>query len=366
MKTLLSFLNRIYAYLVRYYPHSYQEEFAEEMLLDFSALAADANKKGIFSLILFCLRELIEFPANLLRIHVREGRMFKILHSQPVNNGLRGALGFGIAFTLTVPLSTFVYENLSFWLNDIASRLQTFFYNLFHLQQASDLLSWIPTALNSLLTDLLFGVLLAALFADRSKYPRYILVGLLGWFLHHTVGYIFSVFNFWGFLTETQFWCFDYMLLAFSGAIFGLIFVVVKSERRLALPWLAMGAIIYPVFAYLLAKQLFHLFIFGTPWRFVGVTILMLILVASVFVVAIKLDNKRRLPWVVVTGTIAYPTVRLLMLAVDKFIYPSLISADLTLVNITVTNGIYGILFGLLLGLGLGSQKENNLPQLTT
>jgi len=255
---------------------------------------------------------------------------------------------------------------LSLWLNAIASGLQTFFYNLFHLQQASGLLSWIPTALNSLLTDLLFGVLLAVLFANRFTYPRYILVGLLGWFLHHTVGYIFSTFGFWGFLTETQFWYFDYMLLAFSGAVFGLVFVVVKSERRLALPWLAMGAIVYPVFAYLLAKQFFHLFIFGNPWRFVGVTILMLILVASVFVVAIKLDNKRKWPWVVVIGTIAYPGVRLLMVAVDKFVYPSLITTDLTLVNITVTNGIYGVLFGLLLGLGLGFQKENNPPQLTT
>jgi hypothetical protein len=35
MKMFLSTLIESYKYLLRLYPHSYQEEFAEEMLLDF-------------------------------------------------------------------------------------------------------------------------------------------------------------------------------------------------------------------------------------------------------------------------------------------------------------------------------------------
>ncbi|HXQ39083.1 MAG TPA: hypothetical protein VN843_34105 [Anaerolineales bacterium] len=114
MKTFLSFLNKIYAHVLRWYSHSYCEEFAEEMLLDFSALAADAGRRGILSLILFCLRELIDFPLNLLRVYFEEGRIFKILRSPPINNGLRSGLGFGMAFALALPVSMLISDLIFF------------------------------------------------------------------------------------------------------------------------------------------------------------------------------------------------------------------------------------------------------------
>ena len=67
----------------------------------------------------------------------------------------------------------------------------------------------------------------------RSRRGRYIFTGLLGWFLHHAAGYIFSLYNFWGFLTETQFWYFDYMLLAFSGRGFWSYFCRCKKRTTL-------------------------------------------------------------------------------------------------------------------------------------
>lgn len=100
MNSLVSILIAFYSRLLHLYPGIYQEEFAEEMLLDFSDMAMDATRRGIYSLILFCLRELVDFPINLLRIHWRQGHVFMILRSQPAQTGLRGAFGFGIGFAV--------------------------------------------------------------------------------------------------------------------------------------------------------------------------------------------------------------------------------------------------------------------------
>lgn len=113
MKTFLSFLNMIYAYLLRCYPLSYREEFEEQMLLDFSDIAIDTDRGGVYSLMLFCLRKSVDFPVHLLRAHFEDGRIFKILQSQPVSTGLRSALGFGIAFAIANRVSIFIVHNLA-------------------------------------------------------------------------------------------------------------------------------------------------------------------------------------------------------------------------------------------------------------
>ena len=355
MRSLLYTLKILYEILLRLYPRLFQEEFRGEMLSDFSDMAADAGRKGIFSLILFCLRELIDFPINLLRVHFEEGRIFKILRSQPVNHGLRSGLGFGIAFALTVPISIFVYNQLFFWLDS--------------MELGPELSLWIPGKLSALATGLILGASLALLFADRSQYSRYILVGMLGWFLSHLVGDIFMSFNLWGYLTGIQFWIFDCMVLAFSGAIFGLIFVIVKSEQRLTMHLLTIGAVIYLLFVYLSVKQFFNLFIFNlfifqAPWRFIDLIILMVILIASVFIIAGKISDSRKLLWVIVTGAVGSPATRLLLLLVGRLIYPQMITLDTTTTHwdISISNLIYGTLFGLFLGLGLGFQKKDS-PQ---
>ena len=109
---MTSIVIKIFSFLLCLYPAEFRSDFRGQMLQDFSDMAVDAERKGRFSLFLFCLRELIDFPVNLLRVHFEEGRKFKILRSQPVNNGLRSGPGFGITFALTVPISIFVYGKL--------------------------------------------------------------------------------------------------------------------------------------------------------------------------------------------------------------------------------------------------------------
>lgn len=362
MNRIVRFISTAYSFLLRLYPKAYRKEFAEEMLLDFSDMAIDAGRKGKFSLALFCIRELVDFPANLLRIHLEDGQMFKMLRFPPVNFGLRGALAYGIVFVLSLPINLFMYQKLFFWLDSFVTRLQVFYYDRFHVEQRFDWISWIPTALSSLLTGLILGVLLALLFADRSKYARYMLVSTLGWFLYHMVSNILAFFNFWVFLDNNQYIYFDYMMLAFSGTVLGLIFVVVNSERRHALRWLTLGVFVYPLFTYLWVDQLFDLLVFQSLWRFAGLTILLVILVASAFLAAIKLDSEV-LP-VMIAGTFGFPLVRPLMTFALGLFAPSTFTPNLNNVWIIITNAIYGVLFGLLLGIMLGFQNKSESRQI--
>lgn len=365
MNTIITRLTKIYGFLLHFYPTKFRTEFGEQMLLDFSELLGDASRKGLLGLIAFCLRELFDFPVSLLQVHLKEGSLYKVLRLRPVNYGLRGAIGFGIAFTLTAPLTTFVYDHLSFSLGATAIYLEPLLYGIFHLERGSGFQFFISSALSSFFTDLLFGLLLAVLFAsERSQYFRYMITGFLGWLLYHTMGFMFSAFNFWGFLTAPLYWWFNAMLMAFSGAVFGLVFMIVKSKRWAAIPWLLVGVFVYPLFFYMAAKGLFALSAFSITWRFVAASLLILTFIASVFVAAIRLDDQRRVPWVVVAGAIAGPGSRLVLLAINNLTYPSWLSTDFTLLPISITNGFYGILFGLLLGIGLGVHKENQSPHL--
>jgi len=78
----------------------YRQEFAEDMLLDFSDMAVDASKRGIRSLMFFYLHELADFPVNLLKVHWKEA--FVNPHFQPgaARNILRIAFAFGLALAL--------------------------------------------------------------------------------------------------------------------------------------------------------------------------------------------------------------------------------------------------------------------------
>lgn len=100
MRGKLDTLVRIYSSLLQLYPAPFRREFQEQMLLDFSEMAADAREKGNVPFLFFCLRELIDFPANLLKMHLEKGSMKPVFQPQAARNILRLALGFGLALAL--------------------------------------------------------------------------------------------------------------------------------------------------------------------------------------------------------------------------------------------------------------------------
>lgn len=356
------FIIKLYSFLLGLFPVSFRSEFREQMLLDFSDMAADAEAKGRSSLIRFCIRELLDFPVNLLHVHMKENRMLKILRFKPLNFGLRGAVGFGTVYALTFPVVDFMYDKLS-CIDTFVARLQVSYYDQYHVEKSFELISRIPYLLSLLITGLLLGCVFAFLFAERSQYSKYILTGALGWGLINLMGWALA-FNFLVFLTVTQNTYFGYMMFVLSGAMWGLIIAVLKSERRDAVRWLAGCLLAYPLFAYLWVKGLFALFMFQTPWRFVGVAALFVVLVTGVIVLAQKLVDKQGITWVV-TGIMGYLLCIPLTYFAGAVLYPPMVSLNTVLdhLSVTVSNIIYGGLLGLFLGVVIGIQGKQDSQQ---
>lgn len=374
MKAILHLLSKIYFYTLYLYPASYRKEFQDEMLLDFKDMLTDASKEGILSLIAFCLREVRDIPFNLVLTYLEENRMLRIVRSQPVNFGLRGAVGFGVAFAIANLIGMFVSLELVMPDDSMVGRLQVFYFDLFHTEHGLELISWIPSAISSLLTGLVMGILFAVLFADRTKYLRYILVGMLGWFLHDATGDILlHSYNLHFFLGTKHFTYFNIATLVLSGAFLGLIFSVAKSERSEPLRLLIVGAFAYPLIAYLYVKLLFKLSIITTPWLFIALMIMMTIYIGSVFVLAINNDGVRKDTWIVGFSALGYPLLiypgyflaaRIYSPDLPTVIYPGGTDYWLLSFTIALSQAIFGILFGLLLGLFLGFQRKKAPPQI--
>lgn len=370
MKKALSILTKFYGWFINFYPRTFREEFGEEMLLDFKDTLDSASKKGIFSLSIVLLRELRDIPINLIRTYMEDGYMLKIFRSPAVNTGLRSALGFGAAFALSSIVSGLLFLAMGVSDDSVIGRLQVFYFDFFN-QDSGLLFNWIFfSVICSGLTGLILGVLFAILFAEHSKYPRYILVGMLGWVLHDAVNSILVYFfNLPVFLSDWQYLYFTIMVSALSGSFLGLIFIVAKSERQEPVRLLVAGAFAYPLITYLYVKELFNIFIFTTPWRFASLVILMVVLVGGVLVVFQKSESNRKTIWIVIAGAVGYPVMSNLVYFIAQLIPQSILTWGMHpdepyfWLTLAASQAGYGILFGLFVGLVLGFQKKNNPPQ---
>ncbi len=100
MNSLLSIITACYSGLLHLYPLRYREEFAEEMLLDFSDMAIDASKKGISTLLFVLIRELRDLPFHVFYAHYKEGTMSPNFRPGAGRKILRTMIAFGLAFAL--------------------------------------------------------------------------------------------------------------------------------------------------------------------------------------------------------------------------------------------------------------------------
>jgi len=304
--------------------------------------------------------------------------MLRVLRLQPVNYGLRGALGYGIVFGLATLISEFVILKLFIEDNSVIGNLQVLFFDWFHTEHGLDLIGWLPNAIGSLLAGLVLGVLFAVLFTDRSKYGRYILSGMLGWFLHDVViSILWSSANLGFFLGSQHSIYFSRMEMVLSGAFLGLIFIVAKSERSEPVRLLSIGSLAYPLVTYFYVKLLFKLTIIETPWMFIALVILMVVYLASVFMIASKSGLGRKAIWMMVVGTLLYQLLPYILH--DLFIWLSLlipppvfppagIPADSPAAwqlysRIALDQSIYGMIFGLSMGCMFGLLNKRNPQQ---
>ena len=360
---------RIYRLLLRLYPSSYRQEFEEQMLLDFTDMAADATKRGHYFLLLFCLHELADVPMSLLHAHWEENGMSRIFHSQLVVMGLRSALGFGLGFA-AVAIATW---QISFWLfttfDPWIQHWSVWYYDTFRSEQGMFLLQRILLLISAILTGLIFGFVFALLLGKRSEYLRYMLKGALGFMISDSVSFILAEVFGWSFnLSVSQNYSLHVSICILVGAVWGAICTLLDHSHGALLRFLAAGTIIYPLITYIVIKLLFLFQLEATPWFFMILMFFMLLLISGVFRVVIKIHGK--ISWVVITAATGYPILfyGLFYLTSDIVPWPSLgpggeISPEAFVIN-QLINAIVaaaiGAIFGLLLGLLWGYQRKND------
>ena len=99
MNNSLQWMAAPYSALIRLYPREFRLEFEDELRSVFVALARDAASAGALALAVFCLRELRDFPINLLRTHLEKNPMSRIFDSESVRFILRGVVAFVVLLT---------------------------------------------------------------------------------------------------------------------------------------------------------------------------------------------------------------------------------------------------------------------------
>jgi len=335
------------------------------MLLDFSDMAADASQKGMRPLMVFCLRELIDFPASLLQAYWREGSMVKVLRSQPVNYGFRAAFGFGVIFPLAIVIANLVQVKLQSPVDDSPIlNLEFLYFVLFQTTHGVGIVRWLPGALSSLIIGLLLGGVFAFLCADRSKYLRYVLVIMLCWYLRGAVydvlWYSTDLVLFLGTRHDIYLEAISSVL---SGAFLGLIPYVAKSEGKGSLRMLILGAFGYPLIASLYLQLLFRIPIIQTPWMFIALLILIMIYIGSVFLIAVKSESSPKLPWLVIAGVVGYFLLPPVGSFLTSLLRP-LIDSIMFLAGVSIYGILYGALYGLLFGVLLGFHKKNGISEM--
>src|SRR5215211_3639008 len=282
MKTFVKLLTNLYKYLLALYPSIYREEFSEEMLLDFTDMATEASSQGWLYLTVFCLRELADFPVNLFRIHLKEGRMFKILHSQPANYGLRGATAFGIGFASITLVGWWISRLLFAALDPLLQNYSIWYWETFQNERFIWLFNNFVMLLSYALTGILFGLLFALLAGDARKRGNYLLAGSLAWFIPNVISSILSNSFGWSFyLNESQMNILGKLLIILDGLFYSAALVIAESNQKESFRRLTIMALLFPLGAYMYIKLLFYFWLEITEFFFPALILLLLSLMGG-------------------------------------------------------------------------------------
>ncbi len=228
-----------YAVLLSLFPPVYRQEFAEDMLLDFSDLAIDASKKGNGALMLFCLRELVDFPINLLRIHSKEDGMTTVFRAGPARGALQGAVVLGLALAAMMSVVEWILITMQgqgwlFLLRIANSHGWHLSYNL-----TAEIILYFSAFVTG---ALLAGLLLALCFRETRRIKYYLLIAILGWvvplILIRIIGFLLKVNN-----ESLRNSVLDYSWIILAGLGFGAVFSLILRDRTKT-PWLLLAGVL--------------------------------------------------------------------------------------------------------------------------
>lgn len=167
-----------YEKLLNLYPADFRAEFGEEMADVFASALQEVSRRGLHSILAVCLRELVDFPKNLLREYAsRMEKQFGLKMPQPLllspkQGASLGALGFGLGFALLILLRALI---------DPANN--------------TILVNFGPTWIRETLLFMLIGALGGAAIGAGSRsfllLKRFVIAGILGSGLAGSLGTLF-------------------------------------------------------------------------------------------------------------------------------------------------------------------------------
>jgi hypothetical protein len=364
VNNFINLIQALYAISVRFYPREYRLEFEHELLSVFGALAQDAASRGPVALVVFCLRELRDYPISLLQTHLEKNRMSAFFRSAPVNFTLRGVLAFVALFV--------AYQVVA---GPVNVQMQNFGLSFFGMYVGGDdLRTYANTAYNFFVVLLAWFVsavigatLFATIFAERARLRWFILVAvmaLLPWFIPYVIFQAIS-----GGEKELAV---PHLGRYFIGAEENLLWVGVMIAALLAI-----GVIAILLAALFQEQAGFRRFVLMglAAWLplLIGDEIFALIQPASEVDIQGMLSNallgaclagmlgllllkdRRKLPWLIAAGLVLYPVAEYLLY---DFIYGWLVAplfnqSVFTLEQMTLQSGLLAAIRGLIFGLPL-------------
>jgi hypothetical protein len=299
--------------------------------------------------------------------------MERIFRSRLVNYGVRGAIGFAIAFFVASLFERFIYQKFE----ASSEAIENLLLDLFRASIPGNAVFLISFFVSVLVTGLLFGIVAALLFAERSRYSRYIVASMVGWFLRFGVSNVVdeTLGNMSFYLGTKHANYLTTMLWVLSCAFLGLIFVVARSRNKWPYRCFVVGAFVYPLLFYFYIRLLFWIGWIETPYLFIALAALVVICIASVFVIAIKSEDMPRIPWTFLVFAIGFPLTAYGTGFILQHFVPSwqaLISASFSasqnwrqIFLLAMVAGLFEVPLGIFVGVTLGFQKKSAPPQLT-
>lgn len=200
--TMTSLLIRLFGWLLRLYPQSFRDEFAEEMCRVFSEALAEAAGRGIRAVLTLMLHEACDLPNSILSAYLRERR--ELTMQSPIETEKRSNAMQDIPATPAETLlgtGFFLLYPLGFLLNLVLT-------NMFGNTILPDSIAM--KIISTLLLGIVGGVIAILILAwakgfPRWSYPYWTVLLILGlalmnattpglWILGHTMGSR----DFWG------------------------------------------------------------------------------------------------------------------------------------------------------------------------
>lgn len=238
MNKIVYIITTIYSCLLHFYPRAYREEFAEEMLWDFADMVQDASKNGFYSLIVFCSRELVDFPINLLKARLQGDHMTTIFRSGPARAAFQSAFALGVAlivmWSIVDWILIFMQDQGWMFLLQIANSRG---WKLDYSSTAQIIIYYSALVLGSLLA----GLLLAICLQERRRIVHYWLAGFLG------LAAPLILIRIFGLILKMNDDAFrntviDVTWIILAGLGFGLMFSMILRDRQKT-PWLLLAGI---------------------------------------------------------------------------------------------------------------------------